>query len=52
MAKIYPDKRELIKQIVESLIDQHLNYHHHIVTVSKDVEDRKLAFILFCCLNV
>ena len=36
MEKIYPDERELIKQIVESLIDQHLNYHHHKETVRKD----------------
>ena len=36
MAKIYPDERELIKQIVESLIDQHLNCRHHKETVRKD----------------
>ena len=36
MEKIYPDERELIKQIVESLINQHLNYHHHKETVRKD----------------
>ena len=52
MGKIYSDKKEMIKQILESLIGQHMNYHNIKKEVSEDEEDRKLAFTLFCCLNV
>ena len=52
MGKIYSDKKELINQIIESLISQHMNYHNIEEEVSEDEEDRKLAFTLFCCLNV
>lgn len=52
MGNIYSDKKELINQIIESLIDQHMNYHKIVKEVSKDEDDRKLAFTLFCCLNV
>ena len=52
MGKIYSDKKELINQILESLIGQHMNYHSIVKKVSEDEDDRKLAFTLFCCLNV
>ena len=53
MGKIHSDKKELINQIIESLIGQHENYHHMVKKeISEDEDDRKLAFTLFCCLNV
>ena len=51
MGKIYSDKKEMINQILESLIGQHMNYHSIVKKVSEDEDDRKLAFTLLCCLN-